>query len=127
MYSVGTPLKNVGLTRRMVAIRSARSRGFGTIAIGLPLTSAMAWTPTLAYTWNSGSGTRMTSLRLVSADRTHASSWSPASTYDECLPRTPFGVPVVPPLISSTAGSSGAIGSRAKTSFRLARSNCERW
>ena len=40
MYRVGTPLKKAGFTRRIVASRSARSRGFGTSAIGLPLTNA---------------------------------------------------------------------------------------
>ena len=46
MYSVGTPLKNAGFTRRIVPIRSAMSRGFGTIASGLRFTKASACTPT---------------------------------------------------------------------------------
>ena len=47
MYSVGTPLKNVGLTRLTVASRSARSRGFGTIAIAAPTMTVSACAPTL--------------------------------------------------------------------------------
>ena len=48
MYSVGTPLKNVGLTRRTSASRSARSRGFGTSAIAQPIMNDSDCTPTLA-------------------------------------------------------------------------------
>ena len=48
MNSVGTPLKNVGLTRRIVASRSFRSRGFGTSASVPPFTNASDWMPTLA-------------------------------------------------------------------------------
>ena len=48
MYSVGTPLKNAGLTRLTVASTSGMSRGFGTSAIAFRVMSASAWTPTLA-------------------------------------------------------------------------------
>ena len=47
IYSVGTPLKNVGFTRLTVASKSARSRGFGTIASAAPAMNVSDCTPTL--------------------------------------------------------------------------------
>jgi hypothetical protein len=45
---VGTPLKNVGLTRRTSSSTAVRSRGFGTSAKAQPIMNATIWTPTLA-------------------------------------------------------------------------------
>jgi hypothetical protein len=48
VYSVGTPLKNAGFTRLIVAKTSAMSRGFGTSDNGLGPTNAIGCTPTFA-------------------------------------------------------------------------------
>ena len=71
--------------------------------------------PTLEYTWNIGRGTNTTSCRLVT-EAFHAWICRPAQTYAPCVPRTPFGVPVVPPLIRRTAGSEGCERDRRRPS-----------
>ena len=104
----GTPATKAGWTRWMVRRRSRMLRGSGMRANGLCPTNATLWPTNMAI--GMAEERQEDNIVPVLPDRPEPGVDLQPRSGEPCVPsHRPFGVPVVPPLIRMTAGSSGSM------------------
>lgn len=102
MYMVGTPKKRVALQRSIARATTTGLKRSMSSRVA-PANRGTFITPASPPAWNSGSAD--TTVSSPSAIWNHVANWIVFATRLACVSMAPFGVPVVPPVYMSNAGS----------------------